>query len=161
MKNTNIIYSSSEYQKLLSELENFEKDRIFCKHDFRHFLDVARIMSIYLLENNMELNRDLVYTLSILHDIGRVDQYRDQTPHAEASYTRAKKFLEMTDFNDQEKSLILKTIKKHNTKDANDLESEFVKLFYKADKSSRECYACPARSQCYWSDEKKNLRIII
>ena len=33
-------------------------------------------------------------------------------------------------------------------------------LFYRADKLSRNCFACPARERCDWPEEKKNRNII-
>lgn len=32
-------------------------------------------------------------------------------------------------------------------------------LLYKADKQSRNCFLCSAASECYWSDDKKNMKI--
>ena len=41
-------------------------------------------------------------------------------------------------------------------------ENDIVALedaFYRADKQSRLCFACPARDECRWDDSKKNLKI--
>ena len=32
-------------------------------------------------------------------------------------------------------------------------------LGHEADKQSRNCFLCSAASECYWSDDKKNMKI--
>lgn len=156
MKNTNIIFSSAEYQKYLSDLEALEKDRIFCKHNLEHFMDVARICYILVLEERIEVSKDMVYTTALLHDLGRVDEYKNGTDHHIASVDIAKKFLEMTSYTEEEGQMILQSIASHRDPSK---ENDFFKAFYKADKASRMCMTCPSRTLCKWPDEKKNLEI--
>lgn len=40
------------------------------------------------------------------------------------------------------------------------LEERLQRVIATADKASRACFACPARSTCNWSDAKKNLTIV-
>ncbi|MDE6895781.1 MAG: HD domain-containing protein, partial [Lachnospiraceae bacterium] len=72
------------FQEQAAFLKDAEKDRIFCRHSIEHLLDVARIMYIYNLEDGCGLNRELIYAAALLHDIGRPDQIRYQTPHPAA-----------------------------------------------------------------------------
>ena len=39
--------------------------------------------------------------------------------------------------------------------------SEVARLFYECDKRSRNCFACPVKEQCNWSEEEKNMEIKI
>ena len=157
MENTNIIYKNKKYTDLLEKLEDLEKDRFFCKHDFQHFLDVARLMYIFVLEEDLSFSKDMIYSTAILHDIGRVWEYEKGINHDDASVDIAKELLVETNFSDDEKEKILLAISSHRKKSTD----VFASLFYKADKLSRACYRCPAYDQCYWSEEKKNKRIII
>lgn len=157
MENFQIISQSKEYKKLLEELKELEKDRIYCRHNIEHFLDVARIMYIYVLEDRLDYSKDLVYTTALLHDIGRVLQYKEGLDHDIASYNISKDLLELTDFSKEDKELILDTILKHREAS----EGEFQSLFYRADKESRLCFNCPARSTCKWPEERKNMVIKI
>lgn len=157
MENFQIISQSKEYKKLLEELKELEKDRIYCRHNIEHFLDVARIMYIYVLEDRLDYSKDLVYTTALLHDIGRVLQYKEGLDHDIASHNIAKDLLELTDFSKEDKELILDTILKHREAS----EGEFQRLFYRADKESRLCFNCPARSTCKWPEERKNMVIKI
>ena len=36
-----------------------------------------------------------------------------------------------------------------------------ARLFYECDKRSRNCFACPVKEQCNWSEEEKNMEIKI
>ena len=157
MENTNLIYESLKYKKLLKELEDFEKDRIYCKHNFQHFIDVGRIMYILVLEEGLDYSKDMIYSTALLHDIGRVVEYRDGTDHDIASVGLAREFLGQTSFSKEEIGMILGAIASHR-KESTDM---YEKLFYKADKLSRPCHMCPARATCKWDDEKKNMRIVI
>ena len=61
-----------------------------------------------------------------------------------------------TAFEEQEKELILSSIGHHRKGDS---RSTLAALLYKADKQSRNCFLCSAASECYWSDDKKNMKI--
>ena len=61
-----------------------------------------------------------------------------------------------TSFEEQEKELILSSIGHHRKGDS---RSTLAALLYKADKQSRNCFLCSAASECYWSDDKKNMKI--
>lgn len=153
MKNTNLILNSDIVQQKLERLRKLEDERIYCRHNLRHFFDVARICYILCLENGLSVNKDLIYTTAILHDLGREEQMTDGTSHEISSVAFAEQCLAWTDFDEEEKNLILQAIAHHRTKDE---QISFTSLFYKADKLSRDCFNCKAYELCYWSDEKKN-----
>lgn len=156
LKNTNIVLNSDFIQNSLDNLKKLEDDRIYCRHNLTHFFDVARICYILCLENNIKINKDVIYTTAILHDLGREQQIKNNIPHEEASYNLALKSFEFTDFTTEEQELILSAIKHHRTK-MDDMS--FPAIFAKADKLSRDCFNCKAYDECYWSIEKKNNEI--
>lgn len=156
MKNTNTILKLSFIQDLIADLQTIEDERIYCRHNLVHFFDVARIFYILTLENQLKVNKDVIYSIAFLHDLGRAEEYKYRTNHALASASIAEKALEYTDFTDDEKSTILSCIKSHRKNDnSNTLES----LFYKADKLSRDCFNCRSYESCNWSESKKNIEI--
>lgn len=158
MENLDIILKDDYYIDLVKRLESYEDKRIFCRHDFEHFLDVARICYILILENKLDLDKDLIYVTALLHDIGRVIQIEEGIDHDLASVDIAKKLLAKTKFKDSDKNRIINAIKSHREKSSH--EDKFIDYFYQADKLSRMCFRCPARDLCYWPDDKKNSTIV-
>lgn len=148
---------SAAYRRLL-ELEEI---RVFCRHQMNHLLDVARIAYILDLEEGLDIGRDLIYAAAILHDIGKGRQYEEGIPHETASADLAEQILAdmpaKLAFTSEEQQQILTAIRGHRRlrRDAEPLEA----LLYKSDKMSRACFACPAESQCNWSNDKKNMEI--
>lgn len=149
------------YVSSLHRLEELEKTRIFCRHQTEHLLDVARIAYILNLEGGLGLNRDLIYTAALLHDIGKSRQYEEGIPHETASAALAERILsDMPSdlaFTAEEQLQILTAIRGHRKprSGAGPLES----LLYKSDKMSRTCFACPAEPECNWDSAKKNTEI--
>lgn len=157
MDNINKILNNPKYSNLLKRLEELEQTRIFCKHNLEHFLDVARITYIYILENKLLYSKEVIYAIALLHDIGRVLEYEENIDHHKASVIIANDLLKETEFSDEEKDLIIKAIENHR-KEIND---ELSKIIYKADKLSRNCFNCKATKECYWNEDKKNKTIRI
>ena len=157
MENVNIILNNPKYKKLLNELNDLEKDRKFCNHTLEHFLDVARIAYIIVLEKKLCYSKEVIYSIALLHDIGRVMEYNKGIDHHEASAIIAEEILEHTSFNTEEKALIIKAIKEHRRES----DDELSKIIYKSDKLSRNCFNCKAYNECYWKEEKKNSNIRI
>ena len=155
MDRFNCILNDEKYMYYLKRNKNFEKGRKFCKHNLKHFLDVARIAQAINLEENLGFEKELIYTTAILHDIGKSFQYENGTPHEIASSEIAIEFLEKYEFSKAEIDVIKQGIEGHRHKTYDDFSS----LIYRADKLSRLCINCKAKSECNWSDEKKNLRI--
>lgn len=159
MKQIDNIINNPKYREYLLEIAECEKDRIFCKHDVEHFLSVARIMYIRSLENNLGIEKPIIYATALLHDIGRHIQYKNGTPHALASIDLAEEILNAVGgFSSEEISRILFAISKHNSSKTND---ELADLLQWADHESRSCFNCAAKPECKWSEEEKNREVII
>ena len=88
-----LIWRHPLYQKHCKKIQELEKDRIFCRHTPEHFLDVARLMYIYSLENKLDLSREIIYATALLHDIGRAQQYLSGISHDIAGTEIAGKIL--------------------------------------------------------------------
>ena len=157
MENVNIILNNPKYKELLHELNSLEKDREFCNHTLEHFLDVARIAYIIVLEKKLCYSKEVIYSIALLHDIGRVMEYSQGIDHHEASAIVAQEILQHTSFNKEEKALIIKAIKEHRREN----DDKLSEIIYKSDKLSRNCFNCKAYNECYWKEEKKNSNIRI
>ena len=158
MKNTDIVLNHNLFNEKINKIEDDEKTRVFCKHDFSHLMDVARICYIINLEENLNIDKDLIYVTALLHDLGRADEVDTGINHSILSQEIAQEILKDLDFNDESKQRIINAIKHHRTNEEND--DRFIEIFYKADKLSRMCFRCPARSICNWPEEKKNKTVI-
>lgn len=149
----NAILKNKLFVSLINELEELESDRIFCRHGIDHLFDVARAAYIISLESGADIGKDIIYATALLHDIGRVEQYKNGTPHDIAGVAAAKKILMQTGFNEEEIQAITAAIGMHRTENgANTLSG----IIYRADKLTRKCFCCKAAAECNWSDNKKN-----
>ncbi|MBQ6554396.1 MAG: HD domain-containing protein [Firmicutes bacterium] len=157
MKRLNDLIFGEEYQKYLDIIKHSETDRIFCGHDTEHFLAVSRLLYIYCLESGINIDKELIYAVGFLHDIGRARQYLDGTEHHRASADIAAELMPKYGFNSEETELVCNMILAHRDKNADGLGA----LVYKADKASRNCFDCAAAIKCNWSAEKRNLRVEI
>ena len=161
MDRVNEIWKHPLYQKYYARIEELEQNRVFCRHQMPHLLDVARIAYIRNLEDDMGFAKDVVYAAAVLHDIGKALQYEARIPHELAGVDIAEQILAdlpaEAAYTTDEKRMILTAIKGHRRlrEDPEPLE----KLLYESDKVSRICFACPAEAQCDWSREKKNMEI--
>lgn len=140
----------------VNQICELEKDRIFCKHDTAHFLDVARIAYIENLENHLGIPKHLIYAAALLHDIGRAAQYTRGIPHEQAGAQLAKNILDGCGFQPDEQQQILSAITQHRNTGIK-TSADLAGLIYRADKASRMCLFCSASHQCNWEQEKKNL----
>ena len=165
MERINRILHHPDYQNYLEENIAAEKDRVFCRHNMEHFLAVARIAMLLNLQENLQIGQEIVYAAAILHDIGRFKQYREQIPHELASAKLALPILKDCGFSDEEIDCIVHAITTHRRKNEpvkyGDMKDNLTDLLYRADKMSRDCFACPAKAACNWPDEKKNHKIIL
>ena len=155
MENVNIILNNKKYKQALKKIEEYEKDREFCNHTIEHFMDVSRIAYIMILEENLNVSKEIVYAIGLLHDIGRVKQYEEGIHHDIASVEISREILKETSFTKNEINIILNGIANHRKESDNKLEE----IIYKADKLSRQCFNCKAEKECYWSKEKKNFKV--
>lgn len=81
------------YQLHYYKIQELERDREYCHHDMEHFLDVARIAYIRNLELHLGFEKELIYLVALLHDIGKDRQYLEEIPHEIASAEIAKAIL--------------------------------------------------------------------
>ena len=154
------ICSHPLWQKCLQEIGRLEEDRIFCRHDVQHFLDVARIAYIENLEQKAGIPEDLIYAAALLHDIGRHLQYTEGVSHEEASAQLAETILTDCGFTGTETEEILQAIRLHRNPGTAE-NTGLPGLLYRADKKSRACGFCEVRERCNWPEEKKHMKLTI
>lgn len=176
MDRINKIYNHPVYRAEADALAVDEKDRIFCKHGVDHLLEVARLCYIYCLEDGVIdpskgqstslINREIIYAAALLHDIGRHQQRVAGIPHDEAGAQLARQIMGECDFGEHEIEMVVNAISKHRDRehlhdDATSLSKWEKMAIYlaRADKKSRQCWACDALEECNWSDEMKNMEI--
>ena len=170
MERVNQILHHPAYVEYIQKIKIHEEDRIFCKHDMVHFLDVCRIAENLWLRQCLE-NKDIredfasnmdmkahIYATGLLHDIGRWQEYEEGVPHEVASAHLAESILIDCGFDENIRKEILLAISNHRNKDIKE-ENTLSGWIYRADKLSRACYACEAEKDCDWSKIKKNLKI--
>lgn len=144
-----------EFQKYLREIEELEQDRIYCRHGLNHLLDVARISYIKALEEKVDLSRDVIYGVALLHDIGKVKQYKEGIPHELAGAKKAGKILFDCGYYKDEIKRMEEAILCHR-RGNNPKDDRLAGILYEADKISRMCMFCPARTKCNWTEEEQN-----
>lgn len=163
MKRVNAILKTALYRRCYARLEELEKNRRFCRHQMPHLLDVARIAYILNMEQELGLEKEMIYAAAVLHDIGKAKQYENGTPHEQSGEKIASEILDLLPgdaaFSEEEKGMILTAIRGHRKLRENAEPLEW--LLYTADKASRTCFACPAERECDWSAEKKNMELKI
>jgi len=153
------ILGNEKYRHYLELNKDAEKKRIFCRHDIGHFLDVARIGWILVMEKGLSIEKETVYAAALLHDIGRHLQYAKGIPHEKASAGLAPEILKECGFDDKEIDVIVEAIGKHRDKSAAN-EENLNGILYCADKASRACFVCEAEALCDWKQDKKNRKIL-
>lgn len=173
------------YQEHYEKLAEAEKDRMFCRHQMEHLLDVARIAYIYNLEKQLGIRKEVIYAAALLHDIGKAMQYTEGIAHEQASAEIAEQILKEVSVQNmasentaakeqtaaekyeagtkllsaEEQQEILRAILGHRRRRAD--MSVLEKLLYISDKQSRLCFECPAEQECNWDTQKKNMEIRI
>jgi uncharacterized protein len=153
------VAAHKKLQYYMEKTAEAEKERIFCRHDWDHLIAVARIAYIIALEEHMDVSKDIIYATAFLHDIGKEAQYLRGIPHEIESALLAEGILEDCGYTKEEIALITDAILHHRT--YQEENTDFQKLFYRADKLSRPCKGCAAADQCKWPEEKKNLGVSI
>ncbi|MGN0460483.1 MAG: HD domain-containing protein [Ruminococcus sp.] len=158
MIRVNKILNNRLFKECMQEIECAEKERIFCCHGIEHLLSVARIMWIYSLENNISIDKEIIYATALLHDIGRSRAYRLNTDHATESGKIAQQILSESDFEKEEIDQIINAVVHHND---DEKASGLCSLLKNADKDGRNCFLCPAYKECYWDENKKNKGVTV
>ena len=144
MEKVEKILKNSKYRYYEKKIEEAEKDREFCRHDIKHCIDVP-------------LDRELVYGAALLHDIGRAESCAD---HRQRGAKLCVPILMECGYSKEEAEEIASVIKSHGSPPSED-ERSFRSLFYRADKLSRNCFACAAEKDCYWESDKKNMTLVM
>lgn len=154
-----LIIEHPRFKEEMLKIDECEKDRIFCKHNREHLMDVARIGRILWNEKGKykkTVELEHIYAASLLHDIGRGVQYTQGISHEKASVDIAKDVLMDCGYLEAERAVILEAIVSHRDKD-DDKKSNLSAIITKADRLSRNCFFCQAKEECNWSDKRKNL----
>lgn len=146
------------WQECVRGIAQQEQDRIFCRHDVQHFLDVARLAYVEVLERKLDIPKELIYGAALVHDIGRYRQYLDGTPHDEAGAWMAEKILPECGFDAEQTAGIVRAISHHRSSE-NAEDAGLSGILYRADKASRVCQFCKAQEQCNWPATKKNMTL--
>ncbi len=158
MKRIDAILKSEQFQYGMERIAVLEQDRIFCCHGFSHLLDVARIAWIIVLEEQLPLQKDLVYGAALLHDLGRYRQYEEKIPHHKASADLASIVLPKAGYTAEEVALIADAIGQHGTVPQE--QGTLARVLYRADKLSRNCFQCAAQAECKWDLDIRNKTIL-
>ena len=163
MKRLESIYRDEYWLRCMKEIECAEVNRIYCKHDFTHLMDVARIAYILSVEEALCIQKDVIYAAALLHDIGRSKEYTDGVPHDEAGAIIAEEILKRSSYSDEEREAIISAVHGHRghyePEETSGLIERLSYVIKRADKESRLCLSCDARATCKWPDDKKNLII--
>lgn len=146
MNRINLLIKHPVFIKSYNLIDEIEKDRIYCKHTIQHALDVSRIAYIITLQDKKCIEKEIVYAIGLLHDIGRSIEDFDKDSHAKKSVELSKRILEDCMFSKSEIEVIQSAILHHQFIGTDYLES----TIYKADKESRLCLFCNARNSCKW-----------
>lgn len=154
MDRVNKIINNAQFRNNLEKIKELEKDRIYCRHNLQHFLDVARVAYIISLEKKFKLSKEVIYASALLHDIGKWRQYVEGIDHSIASAEIAEGILKDCFYSKDEISIILEAIKKHRT--GENLITELDLVLYEGDKRSRLCVDCNSIKSCkrFINDER-------
>lgn len=159
MDRINQILNHTLFQRYMEANADKERERIFCKHNMAHVLDVARIAYILNAEENYHISKDMIYGAALLHDIGRHVQYETGEQHAFVSARLAPEILRDCGFEEDEIAEIVDAIYYHG--DKKETEDKGLRpLIAKADRMSRACFDCPAAEECKWSAEQKSREML-
>lgn len=149
------------FKQYIGEIAVLEKERIYCGHGLTHLLDTARIAYILNLEEGSGLPQEWIYAAALLHDIGKGEEYKQNGAHDEIGAEIAETVLADCGFTAEEVLLIAQAVRNHRTKGGAAESHSLSDCIRRADKLSRQCYACTVADTCKWPDEKKNFAIII
>lgn len=159
MKKCSRILHNEKFRNLLFQIDEAEKDRIYCRHDISHLMDVARAGYIINLEKNLNIPKEIIYAAALLHDIGRPAQYKEGIYHHEAGAEAAEDILPQCGYNPEETKLIAQAIRTHRS--APKKIETLGDVIAEADKRTRMCMLCKASDTCKWKDDEKNFDLTI
>lgn len=159
-----------QYRENVKKIACLEADRIYCRHNMEHFMDVARLAQIRNLKEQLGLDEEMIYLYALLHDIGRMKEYEQGISHAAASAEFAGEIFATIGYPKEKGDIICRAILAHRRETGEETceemhwktheetfrEEVFTQLMKWADKASRMCFACEAADSCKWSEEEKN-----
>jgi HD superfamily phosphodiesterase len=153
MERVNRLLRDPVYLECMEKNRVCELDRIYCRHDLSHALDVARIAAILNLEEQLGFDREILYAMALVHDMGRWQEYESGIPHNRASAALAEDLLRRCGFGEAERTAMLQAVGVHRRGDAENPLSDLLSallsaLLYRADKLSRNCPCCAAIKTC-------------
>lgn len=160
MEYVNKLLAHPEYLKMLKELETLETERIYCKHDLDHCLHAARIVYILNWEYQLGISKQAIYLWGLLHDMGRIEEYRNHTSHEVAGVCIARKLLTEIDCPKDLTEYVIKQIASHRQVPAENEGITEENVFWYGDKKSRNCYVCPTADNCNWDMGKRTNKIL-
>lgn len=158
MERINRIISHPTFADTIRKLKVEETARKYCIHDMEHLLNVARIMVIKNMEENLGFEKELLYAAALLHDIGKLGQYRMKEKHALLGSEMAGTILLECGFSVEETEMIKQAIRTHSGDEPTNPLGELLRV---CDKLSRNCFICAASSECKWPENQKNRGITI
>jgi len=160
MERIDAIVRDPLFRECLEKNKKAEKDREFCKHDLQHFVDVARIAYILILEpgdffqfirenqlSGPRAAKEAIYAAGILHDIGRWKEYETGEDHAPVGAELAEQILRRTGFTAREIRIIIQAIYEH--REQRTQMTKLGEVLHRADNLSRACHECSAQDKCY------------
>lgn len=146
-----------------------ERDRLFCRHDYRHMVLVSQISckiikqtgGLYILvqTEGLKVKRsalEVVYAAGLLHDMGRWRQYDTGEDHALAGSVMAGSVLKRAGFSEREAGVITRAIREHRK--ALPGQSYLGRVLCLADDLSRPCGSCGVRLDCYKYEYMENIK---
>jgi len=160
MERIDAIVRDPLFQSSIARISNFEQDREFCKHTLQHFVDVARITYILMLESGQfhqfikeaglsgpAAAKEVIYAAGILHDVARWQEYEAGEDHAPLGAVMAGEIMERTGFDPDEIRAVTVAVREH--REQSDRMSLLGELLFRADNLSRACHECSAQDRCY------------
>ncbi|SFB04048.1 HDIG domain-containing protein [Acetitomaculum ruminis DSM 5522] len=157
MKRFNRLISSKKYKATMDIISKKEKDRIYCCHGYEHLFSVARISSLIVCEKRLNVDKELIYVTSFLHDIGRA--FEPELPHDLAGADFAREIMPEYGFSNEEIKLVTDTILNHRGRADLEKPTNLMSVIKLADKLSRNCFLCAAKDSCKWTNEEKNYEV--
>lgn len=160
MERIDAIVRDPLFRECLEKIKKAERDREFCKHDLQHFVDVARITYILMLESGEfshfireeglkgpQAGKEIIYAAGILHDVGRWKEYETGEDHAPVGAELAEQILKRAGFDSNEIRIITQAIHEH--REQRTQMTMLGELLHRADNLSRACHECSAQAKCY------------
>ena len=155
------ILENRDYKYYLEQINEVEKDRIYCRHGLDHYLAVAKISMLLARECEIDVDEDIVYGAALLHDLGRYDI--EAKNHEDVSCQLAEKILPDCGYEPVKIRVIVDLINSHRGRyfisEIQHLRKtkqlDLNACFRIADQISRKCFECQAVDTCKWKEEEK------